>query len=143
MCPVHRERKQKYFWSPQITSKKYKMTLNIPITEIQIKPQQFAVHTTWNTHKSITVAPAKYSFTIQHAKQQIKSTGNQAANQDHCTYGLLSVSIAQINWVLRLVGQVLPVFYFAFHSFTFFQRCTCFRCKVYVGLCAKLQRQRY
>ena len=48
---------------------KYKMALNIPITEIQIRPQQFAVHTTWNTHKSITVAPAKYSFTIQHAKQ--------------------------------------------------------------------------
>lgn len=29
------------------------MILNIPITEIQTSPQQFAVHTTWNTHKSI------------------------------------------------------------------------------------------
>lgn len=55
---------------------------------------------------NITVVPAKYSFAIQRAKQQIKSTGNQAANQDYCTFELLSVSIAQ------LVGQVLPVYLF-------------------------------
>ena len=44
---------KKYLWSSQIRSKQCKMILNIPITEIQTSPQQFAVHTTWNTHKSI------------------------------------------------------------------------------------------
>lgn len=63
---------------------------------------------------NITVVPAKYSFAIQRAKQQIKSTGNQAANQDYCTFELLSVSIAQ------LVGQVLPVYLFRLLLLCFF-----------------------
>lgn len=73
------------------------MTPNIPITEIQARPQHIRLsHHVEYVQIDFTVVPAKFSFAIQRAK----STGNKAANQNHCTYELLSVSIAQLNRVL-------------------------------------------
>lgn len=68
----------------------HKMTTNIPITEILPSEEGLSnspFHTTWNTYKSILKSLLlQFSFTIQRAKQWVKSTGNRATNQSHCTY---------------------------------------------------------
>lgn len=78
------------------------MIQNIPITEIQTRPQQFTVHTTWNTHKSIL-----QSFQPNnHLQFNVPNNRSNQPETKQPIFELLSVSIAQ------LVGQVLPVYLF-------------------------------
>lgn len=91
------------------------MILNIPITEIQTSPQQFAVHTTWNTHKSI----------LQSFQPNIHlqfNVPNNRSNQPG-TKQPIGIIVLSSFFLFPLRNQSVRFYlyiYFAFYSYTFF-----------------------
>lgn len=113
------------------------MTPNIPITEIQARPQQFAFHTTWNTYKSI-LQSFQPNFHLQ-----FNVPNQPGTKQPIRIIVLTSFFLFPLRNLIGSCDQSVRFYlyiYFAFFFFSFFQRCTCFRCTVNVGPCAKITK---